>query len=139
MNPFCRQSIVQNTTVDVMGFAAVIEIGDSCYIRSKSNVLATQRERELFFDEEGSYEDYPIFNEPIPIPHEREPVYINKLNANGTIRVNKIRINGISNAAILHIGSTNDVYLENRTHHIRQLIEREEELNLSLNNSTTQE
>ncbi|WP_433748813.1 spore germination protein GerPE [Falsibacillus pallidus] len=123
--PFGRQSLVHDIKLRTLAFSSTLQIGDSCRIRAVSNVLAIQRERELFFDDEGKFEDYPIFSEPIPLTPITTPVKVNTLNANGTIKVTSIDITGVSSASILHIGNTDDVYLENRTHHIRQLIDAE--------------
>lgn len=123
--PFGRQSLVHDIKLRTLIFSSTLQIGDSCKVRAVSNVLAIQRERELFFDDEGKFEDYPIFSEPIPLAPITTPVNVNTLNANGTIKVASIDITGVSSAAIIHIGNTDDVYLENRTHHIRQLMNTE--------------
>ncbi|MBS4177432.1 spore germination protein GerPE [Lederbergia citrea] len=128
-----RNSFVQFIDVKSLILTGILEIGDSVQLRANHNILAVQRKQEIEFGNEGNFQAFPIFSEPIPIPPLPEPPpLIRKYNESPNIRVGQIHVEGISTSAIMHIGSTNDVYLESRVLHIRQLPGKEEIEPLSL-------
>jgi spore germination protein PE len=121
-----RYSIVNDMKVRTLSFSSVLEIGDSNWIRSETKAFAVQRERELFFSSEGDFSQYPIYNEPIPLPALPETVRMSTIDEM-PIKVNKINITGISFSSVVQIGQTCNVYMESRVKNIRQLTPREEE------------
>lgn len=122
-----RTSHVQSIHVDIVSFASIIQVGDSSKIYSFSRALAVQRESEIFFGNEGNYNVYPIFSEPIPLPVIDEDVNYIQHHLNPLIKVNKIMIAGISSSSSLHVGSSQNVSLETRIEHVRQLLPRDGE------------
>lgn len=118
-------SVVDNVSVKTIALSSNFQIGDSSNINANALAFAVQREVEIFYGNEGRFQDYAIFSEVIPTPPISENVKINRYNANPTIYVSDIRIIGITASSIFHIGNTKEVNLESRIHHIRQLKERE--------------
>ena len=117
-----RNSFVQFVDVKSLILSGVVEIGDTVQLKANHNVIAVQREQEIFFGNEGNFEDYPIFSEPIPIPSLPAPgPMIRIYHEAPNIRVGQIHIKGISTSGMMQIGSTNTVCLESRVLHIRQL------------------
>lgn len=116
-----RLSSVQQLNVKIASFSAVIQIGDSTFVNSFSRALAVQREEEIFFGTEGSYNAYSIFSEEIPFTPIKENILMYRHNLNPVIKVSSIDLIGVTAASVLHIGNTCHVQLEARVKHIRQL------------------
>jgi spore germination protein PE len=108
-----------------MSFSSILQLGDSRIINGFNRALAVQREAEIFYDNEGNFSDYPVFFEPIPLPTLDENISIRTHHLNPVIKVNKIRIVGVSASAIIHVGNSEHVSMEARVKHIRQLLSRE--------------
>lgn len=100
---------------------AVLEIGDSVNIRPMSRALAVQREYQLFFDEEGDLDQFPIFEESLPQPSIYDNVNMRIHNDIPVVKVHHIKITGAAFSAVVHIGSTNNIEAQSRIKHIRQL------------------
>jgi spore germination protein PE len=118
-----RLSKVQKLTIKSLSSASVNQIGDSQIINGLSRALAVQREAEVFFDYEGDYSLFPIFSEPIPLPPITENVIFQKMDLIPFIKVNEIKIIGVSSSSIVHIGNSQQVYMESRVKHIRQIFD----------------
>ena len=118
-----RTSIVKNINISAIDFSSVFQVGDSYYVKPRSMVLAVQREISVFNGNEGHF-NFPIFSKPIPKPIINENVKMNIINKKPVIKVNNINIIGVSTSGIFQVGSTPYIDTENRTKHIRQLIEK---------------
>ncbi len=117
-----RYSFVQNIKIKKVLFSSVVEIGDTNELKAHSNILAVQRFKELYYVNEGNFNYYPTFREPIPVPAlPFSPPTIKKYNECPNICVDNVNILGISSSGLMQIGSTNDINLESRIVHIRQL------------------
>lgn len=116
-----RNSVVQKLRINDIVFGSSVHVGDTTHIKANSKAFAVQREEELYFGFEVSFEDYPIFSELIPIPPITEDIHFHRYNMDPVIKVDNVRIIGISAASIFQIGSLGDAYLESRVHHVRQL------------------
>lgn len=122
-----RTSYIDALNVKIIAFSSILQLGDSCIINGFSRALAVHREAEVFFGNEGSFTAYPIFSGPIPfLPITEEFSYLSH-HLNPVIKVQKINILGISSSSILHVGNSQNVYMEARIKHIRHLLPREEE------------
>ncbi len=122
-----RTSYVNHLDVKVVSYSSILQIGDSCIINGLSRALAVQREEEIEYGREGNFASYSIFSEPIPLlPITEDITYLSR-HLNPIIKVNKINVIGFSASSILHIGSSQNIYLEARVKHIRQLLSRETE------------
>ena len=122
-----RTSCVDTLNLDIVAFASIIQLGDSCIVNGFSRALAVQREAEIFYGNEGNYSAYPVFSKPIPfLPIDEDITYMSH-NLNPVIKVKKIGIVGISSASILHVGNSQNISMEVRVKHIRQLLPLKEE------------
>lgn len=122
-----RTSIVDTLKAHSASFASTIQLGDSCKINGFSRALAVQREAEIFLENEGNFSSYPIFSEPIPFLPITESISMTVQNSNPLIKVNNIDILAMSSSAILHVGNSENVSMEARVKHIRQLLPKDEE------------
>ncbi|WP_312096382.1 spore germination protein GerPE [Niallia sp.] len=116
-----RTSVVDLINVSTVSFSSILEIGDATYHQAVSRALAVQRQRDLFYGNEGAYEDYPVFTEPIPLIPIIENVACHFENKKPIIKVHHINITGISSASLLQIGNCRHIYTEARIKHIRQI------------------
>ncbi|MBB2479734.1 spore germination protein GerPE [Bacillus sp. APMAM] len=116
-----RSSVVQECKINDVVFSSNVHVGDTTHIKANSRAFAVQREEELFFGFEAPFEDFPIFSELIPIPPITENIQFHRYNIDPVIKVDRVRIIGISTASLFQIGTIGDAFLEARTHHVRQL------------------
>ncbi|KAA0547638.1 spore germination protein GerPE [Bacillus sp. BGMRC 2118] len=117
-----RVSIVPIIYANSISFSSILEIGDSHGINATSRAIAVQREYPLFVEDEASFSSYQIFSEDIPTPVVEEQVRTTFVHDNPVIKVDSVSLIGASNAAIMHIGSTNHIRAVARVKHIRQLL-----------------
>lgn len=120
-----RTSVVNQVKLISLGSASMFEIGDSNGIQSYTRALAVQRERELFYSNEGNLENYDIFSQDIPFEPLTEILTYESTHIVPCIKVNNINITACSTSAVFHIGSTKNIYTESRIKHIRHLQRRE--------------
>jgi spore germination protein PE len=118
-----RFSQVQKINLTSLANSSIMQIGDSRCVNAISRALAIQREAEIFFGNEGDFSNYPIFKESIPLPPVDEEVSFQKVDLVPCIKVSHININGLASASIVHIGNSENVYMESRVKHIRHLLD----------------
>lgn len=120
--------------VNTVSFSSVFQIGDSKEITSFTSGLSLQREREYFAGNEGTFNSPVFYSKPDFLPIN-ESILIIKQNENPVITVGDIEIIGVTTSSIIHIGSSNHIYGDNRLKHIRQLEDRkqEEKMNIQIN------
>ena len=118
---FQRSSVVNAIKVNSGTFSSTIQLGDSRIINGFSRALAIQREAEWFNSKEGNFSSYPVFAEPITFMPITETITITTHNPYPIIKVNNIAILAMSSSAILHVGNSENVSMEARIKHIRQL------------------
>ncbi|MEK3887428.1 spore germination protein GerPE [Bacillus sp. FSL K6-3431] len=117
-----RNSFIKNVDIKSIELGSVMQVGDSVQLSPMSNVIAVNREVEVFYGNEGNFQLIPLFSEPIPIPVAPYTLpTINKYNELPDIRIGTIAIKGISASAILHVGNIENAVLESRIWHQRQL------------------
>ncbi len=122
-----RSSVVNSIKVNSASFASIIQLGDSRMVNGFSRALAVQREADVFFSKEGNFSSYRSFSEPIPFLPITEKMSLSTHNSLPLIKVNTISILAMSSCAILHVGNSENVSLEARVKHIRQLFDAEDE------------
>jgi spore germination protein PE len=122
-----RSSYVDNIEIKFVSYSSTVQLGDSCIINGLSRAIAVQREAEIFFGNEGNFSSYPIFSGPIPFQPINETLAFSPQNFNPIIKVNHIDIIGISASSLLHVGNSQQVSMEARIKHIRQLLPPKEE------------
>lgn len=109
--------------IKVASYSSILQVGDSCIINGLSRALAVQRELDFFFGNEGNFASYPIFSEPIPLLPITENITCIYHQLNPVIKLNNLNVTGFSAASVLHIGSSENIYMEARVMHIRQLLD----------------
>ncbi|MBT2640620.1 spore germination protein GerPE [Bacillus sp. ISL-41] len=120
-----RTTCVDHIKIDSVSFSSIFQIGDSQQIQALSRALAVQREAEIFFDNEGNYDAFPVFSEAIPFqPAEEESVNFSSQNLNPVLKVRNIDILGTSSSSVVHLGNSHNISMEARVKHIRQLLPR---------------
>ena len=70
----------------------LIQIGDSNEINGLTRALAVQRQREVFFGNEGDFSLFKIFSYPLPLPPINEPLTIHTTSPNPIIKVGSIDV-----------------------------------------------
>lgn len=116
-----RVSKVDNIEVKSVIFGSHIQIGDSNELNGLARVLAVQRQREVFFGNEGDFSLFKIYSYPLPLPPINEPLTIHTTSPNPIIKVGSIDVTALSTSAFMHIGNTNHITMESRILHIRQI------------------
>ncbi|MCM3573231.1 MULTISPECIES: spore germination protein GerPE [Mesobacillus] len=125
-----RITCVDHIKIDSVSFSSIFQIGDSEQIQAISRALAVQREAEIFFDNEGNFDVFPIFSEPIPFqPTDEENVVFSTHNLNPVLKVRNIDILGASSSSVVHLGNSRNIAMEARVKHIRQLLPRNDKTN----------
>ncbi|MDF2680000.1 MAG: spore gernimation protein [Brevibacillus sp.] len=119
---YSRTSHVHSLTNISIDASSVLQIGDSEKMDAISYILAVQRDKAIFFENEFLFRDYTIFSEPIPIPPDQEPITIITLHDAPSIRVDKVNVSFAAASAVIHIGSSECVELETRVKNIRHLV-----------------
>lgn len=105
-----------------MGETAVLEIGDSVQVTPSINIIAVQREKAIFWEDEFNFRDYPIFKKEIPQPIVDEEIEMTIKNESPLIRVQNIFIRSLVGSSVVHIGSSEMIQSETREKHIRHLL-----------------
>ncbi|MEH7416422.1 spore germination protein GerPE [Neobacillus drentensis] len=126
-----RTSSIDHLFVNQVAFSSIIQLGDSCFLNGFSRALAVQREVEFFHGNEGNFPAYKIFRMPLPLPSINEAISISRYNPTPIIKANNIHVTAVSNSSILHVGNTKHVSMEVRIKHIRQLLPRGNEQDIS--------
>jgi len=129
MFSFTRVSLIKDIDIKAIAYSSIFHIGDTDTFAPKAYVYAVQRELPFFWEDEGDLTYYPIYTDPIPKPIISESINMNFINASPFIKVNNIKILGISNAAITQLGSSRIIDAEARTKHIRHLIRNNQMVN----------
>lgn len=124
---FQRTACVDRLTITSVSLSSICQIGDSQLICSSSRALAVQREKELFYGNEGNYEAYPIFSEELLHAPITEKMTMSSLNLNPLIKVKNINITAVSSCSVAHLGNSGQISMESRVKHIRQLEQDEEQ------------
>ena len=122
-----RTSCVDHIDVNSVAFSSIIQIGDSTIVNGFSRALAVHRETEVFYTNEGNFQAYRVFTQPLPFIPVNEAVTMEFYHHIPIIKVGKIDIIGISSSSLFQVGSSRNVSMETRVKHIRQLLNSNEE------------
>ncbi|MFD2371097.1 spore germination protein GerPE [Brevibacillus sp. GCM10020057] len=117
-----RTSHVHSFSNIALDTSSVIEIGDSEKIDAVSNILAVQRDKAIFHENEFLYQDYTAFSVPLPLPCDEEPLTITTFHESNAIRVDKVTVSFAAASSVIHIGSSECMELETRVKNIRHLV-----------------
>ena len=122
-----RTSKVDNIHIAFLSRGATFNIGELQYMYSVDNVLAYQREQEIFYGQEGNFGDYKVFYTVPDFEPIDELVHINVENVTPYLSVDCIRAQAISASSLLQIGNGRFIHSETRIMNVRQLQKRREE------------
>ncbi|KQX60783.1 MULTISPECIES: spore germination protein GerPE [unclassified Paenibacillus] len=117
-----RLSIVGNVYINDLSSSSIMHVGDNINTALKTRVFAVQREVPFYYGNEGSFKAYPFYQRPFPIPQPHEPFTMCVDNLGSFIRVQNIRILGVSSSSILQIGCNRITSGETRIKNIRQFV-----------------
>lgn len=117
-----RLSIVDNVYINGLSSSSIMHVGDNINTALKTRVFAVQREVPFYYGNEGSFKAYPFYQRPFPIPQSPEPFTMSVDNLGSFIRVQNIRILGVSSSAVLQIGCNRITSAETHVKNIRQFI-----------------
>lgn len=117
-----RLSIVGNVYIHDIGSSSIMHVGDNVNTALKIRVFAVQREVPFYYGNEGSFQAYPFYQRPFPIPQPPEPFTMCVDNLGSFIRVQNIHILGVSSSSMLQIGSNRITSAEARIKNIRQFV-----------------
>lgn len=116
-----RLSIVDNIHVLAISSSSIIHIGDNKIIRPRTRVFALQRKVAEFWGNEGNFDD-PLFTVPIPQPAVICDVTMSVDNLCSFIKVDRVKILGVSSSSIVQAGNTELIDAEARIKNIRQYV-----------------
>ena len=117
-----RTSIVNHIHVSILSRGSTFDIGELQYSYSVDNVLAYQREQEIFYGQEGNFGDYKVFYTVPDFEPIEELVHINFENVNPYLFVDCIRTQAISASSLLQVGNGRFIRSETRVMNVRQLL-----------------
>lgn len=117
-----RISCVANINVGIVSEASTFIGGDAIAIRAQTNALAIQREVSIFFEDEGSFADWPAFTRPIPQPGVEEDLNLAIWNESPVIRVGAVKLTAVTFSSVFQVGSNARMDLESRRKHIRHFV-----------------
>ncbi|MFS0824241.1 spore germination protein GerPE [Bacillus sp. 1P02SD] len=120
-----RLSVVDYIRINAVLFSSIVEVGDTRRIAPFTQALAFQKEVPLFFSNEGSLSAFPFFKRELPKVKIEDEITMNTFHQNPVIKVNTVRILGISSSSVLQIGSTVEIESKSKVKHIRKLLEKQ--------------
>ncbi|WP_041056816.1 spore germination protein GerPE [Jeotgalibacillus campisalis] len=113
-------SQIKNLFITTVSSNSILQIGDSCIIDSKAQVIAVQRQEEQFYGNEAPFSMYNLFNRAAAAPLSF-PNHCLKQSSVNTVDLFTLR--GIANSSVLHVGDSQHIRMVSRVKHIRQLNE----------------
>jgi len=118
-----RISSVGHIQITTVVFPSVFEIGDSVQITPVNRVIAVQRQRAVFFQNEFNFPDYDIFFRPIVQAVPNEQFRMTTINESNEISVQNLELFSISAASVVHIGSSEALRADSRIKNVRHLLQ----------------
>ncbi|PPA72372.1 spore germination protein GerPE [Jeotgalibacillus proteolyticus] len=109
-------SRIGNLHITTTASNAVIQIGDTCRVDSNARVIAVQRQREFFYGEEAPFSNYEIFSTPPAPPRHLLDHCLCQPSIN---TVGSLRLVGLANSSVLHVGNSEHIRMVSRVKHIR--------------------
>jgi spore germination protein PE len=115
-----RTSLVNGVGVSSFAESSICQVGDSNEIIAYDAVFALQKRLGSFSGNEGAVEHDTLSKKEMPFPAYPTEVNMAVFHEVPFINVNRIRVIGISSSSLLHIGSTNRVFMQAKIKHIRE-------------------
>jgi len=117
-----RNVFVDNLHIINISDASTCICGKSGDIHAYTQALAVQRQVPVFYEDEGRFEDYPIFTREIPKWEDDSDVEMDIIQEHKLIRVNRVDVVSVASASTVQIGATEQLDLEARVKAIRHFI-----------------
>jgi spore germination protein PE len=118
-----RWSVVKQMKINNISLASILQIGDNESIKPVSKALAVQRQIATFRENEGNFDEFPLFKRVIPIPDAYEEVNMTIDHVCDTIQVNCVRVLAVSSSSVVQVGSNCLIESETRIKHFRQFVQ----------------
>jgi spore germination protein PE len=118
-----RTTVIGAVRILSVQLSSIVQAGDSVAVSPRSQVLAVQRQVSEYEGDEGNFDQFRIYRQNIPEPLLDEIFSFSVRNESAEIRVGTVQVLGISASSALLFGSNKVIDTENRTKHIRQLLE----------------
>lgn len=115
-------SSVNHLIILELSSTSVLECGDSACVAPSNRSIAVQRERAIFWENEFTFDLYPIFQMELPQPPVEEQVHKETRNESPVIQVNNIQVSFVAASSIVHIGSSDKICADARIKHVRHLM-----------------
>ena len=121
-----RYTAVGSIKINAVSAASVVQFGDTRGpVRLFDRVLAIQRAIANFERDELTFESYPLFFLPSPVPATPPPVQYRSEAPKGRILVGPVRVNGVSNSCFIRAGNGGGPHIaESRIVNIRHFNDR---------------
>ncbi|AYB44942.1 spore germination protein GerPE [Paenibacillus lautus] len=117
-----RHVLVDNVYIINISNSSACICGESGHIDAYTRALAIQRQVPVFFEDEGNYEDYPIFSRSIPAWQLPSEVDLDVRHDHKTIQVGCLDVIATASASVVQVGSNDTMDLESRVKAIRHFI-----------------
>lgn len=117
----CRISVVDDVNIKALVSSSTFIAGDTGILKPRARIMAVQRVYPFFYGDEGNFEEYPLYSKPIPHLPNKEKVQMTVRNESPIIKVNHIKVLGVSASSIVQIGTNWRIDSEARVKHFRQL------------------
>ena len=123
-----RISVVNNVKIITILYSSIFMVGDAGIIEPRSRVIAVQRRRPEFSDEEAMFSQFSFFSRPLPAFLPAEHIDMEIINENPRIEVGNVKVIGMSVAGVFQIGSNSIIHAKSRIKHIRHYLLETEQL-----------
>jgi spore germination protein PE len=123
-----RISSIGHISATAVDDSSIIEIGDTVEITPVNHVIAVQRERAIFFENEFNFMDYSMFARPLVQLVVKEDIALTRINESPVIQVKNINILRVLGSSLVHLGSSQMMKAEARIKNIRHLLRERSQL-----------
>ena len=106
-----RHVLVDNVYIINISNSSACICGESGHIDAYTRALAIQRQVPVFFEDEGNYEDYPIFSRSIPAWQLPSEVDLDVIHDHKTIHVGCLDVIATASASVVQVGSIDTIEL----------------------------
>ncbi|MGY0692822.1 spore germination protein GerPE [Virgibacillus sp. FSP13] len=117
-----RNVRVKHIKGNSVSFSSIFSIGDTAIARPKSNVIAVQKEGDVFTRKDDvDFKNYRLFNRPIKWPVHNKNIQQQINHHTNNINVHYTSFIGVETSSIFQVGSINSISTEARIKHFRIL------------------
>jgi spore germination protein PE len=123
-----RISSIGHINITSVDETSIVEIGDAVKFTPVSHVIAVQRERAIFFENEFNFKDYSMFTQPLVQLVVKDDIALTRINESPVIQVKNINILRVLGSSLIHLGSNQMMKAETRVKNIRHLLREKSQL-----------